>query len=118
MRAMDPMLHKWTPRGLQTRAFTLRDFVLVMRKRQVFSAHVQVEARSENFHAHGAALDVPPGPPVAPGARPENLAVLWHPRLPQREIGERFLAIFIGLDPLPAPHLLEIQIHQLPIAAP
>src|SRR5258705_13492034 len=63
MRAVHPVFYKGTTLWLQRRSFTLRDFVLVVRKHEVLAAHVHVEARSEYFHAHGAALDVPPGPP-------------------------------------------------------
>src|SRR5216117_4217004 len=38
--------------------FGLRDFVLVMRKLQVLPAAVNVEMRSQQFHAHRRALDV------------------------------------------------------------
>ena len=45
---------------------------------------MDVKGLAQVFHAHGAALDVPAGTPLAPGALPEGLAGL--PGLPQREV--------------------------------
>ena len=47
------------------RRLRLGDLVLVMGEHQVDAAGVDVEARPEVAHAHGGALDVPAGPPLA-----------------------------------------------------
>src|SRR5207245_6711184 len=46
-----------TVTGVQTCALPI-----LVREHQVLAAEMQIEARSEQFHAHGAALDVPPRP--------------------------------------------------------
>src|SRR2546427_9037949 len=115
MRAMQPVLHEPFARGLQARAFALRNLVLVMRKNQVFAPEMDVETRPQDFHAHGAALDVPTGPALAPRTWPENLAVLRQARFPKREVGERFLRVFITAHALARPQLVEIQLHQLAV---
>src|SRR3989442_6219055 len=117
MGGMHPILHKMPSWWLQTRAFALGDFVLMMRKCKVFAAEMQIEARPKDFHAHGAALDVPAGTALAPGARPEDLAVFGHTGFPEREICNRVFRVFIALHALAGAHRLKVQIHQLPIAA-
>src|SRR2546427_5230782 len=82
MRAMQPVFHEPFARGLQVGAFALRDLVLVMRENQVFAPEMDVETRPQDFHAHGAALDVPAGPARAPRTWPENVAVLRQARFP------------------------------------
>ena len=47
--------------------FGLGDFVLVMREDQVFSSAMDVKGLAEKLHAHRGALDMPAGPPFAPG---------------------------------------------------
>src|SRR6188474_3283679 len=65
VRAMHPVLHKWPAVRLQSGSLTLRDLIFMVWKSQVFTAHVQVKARTQNLHAHRAALDVPAGTPFA-----------------------------------------------------
>src|SRR6185295_1610880 len=69
------------------------------------------------LHAHGAALDVPAGPPFAPWTGPEDGPVRRHTRFPEREVGQGFLGVFVGGDSRAGAHLLEIQIDQLSVAA-
>src|SRR5947207_14687923 len=70
--AMHPVFNKRLPCRLHGGAFALRDLVLMMRKHQILSAEMKVEARTEQFHAHRTALDMPAGAAFAPWAGPEN----------------------------------------------
>src|SRR6266850_4490581 len=108
MRAMQPVLDEVTALRLKSGAFTLRNFILMMRKHEVLASHMQVECRSEQFHAHGAALDVPSRPPFTPGGRPEHRAILRHTGLPQREIRNRFLRIIVAAYAFANSHLFEV----------
>src|SRR5688500_15927010 len=117
MSAVEPVLHKSLSAWLESRAFTLGDFVLVMRKHQILAAEMKVEAGAENLHAHGAALDVPARPAFAPGTGPENVAVLWNPRLPQCEIGQGFFCVFVALHPFTDAHFFKVKFHQLAVGA-
>src|SRR5881628_2013702 len=75
-----------------------------MRKLQVLPAAVNVEMRSQQFHAHRRALDVPTRTPVAPGRLPGRLALLG--ALPQDEI--EWIALGrVDLDPLPGTQIFE-----------
>src|ERR1035437_3401671 len=113
---MQPVFDEGLAARLDPRALALRDFVLVMRENEVFAAQVQVKAWPEELHAHGAALDVPAGPAFAPRAGPEHRAVLRHARLPEREVSNGFLLILITAHALAHPHLIKVELHQLPIA--
>ena len=63
----------------------LGHLVLVVREDQVVAAPVQVHRQAQRRLDHGRALDMPAGPPGAPGAVPGGLARLR--RLPQDEVG-------------------------------
>src|ERR1043165_1837626 len=104
MRAVQPMFDEPLAGG----ALALGDFVFVMREHQILAAEMQIEGRPEDFHAHGAALDVPAGPAFAPRAWPEHAAVLRYARLPQREIGHGFLRVIVALHALTHAHFFEI----------
>ena len=110
MRAMQPVFHK----RFSGRAFALGNFILVMRKFQILAAEMQVKAFAEQFHAHGAALDVPAGPAFAERTWPENIAVIRHSRFPEREVGDGFLFIFIAGNTFAGAKLVEIQFQQWP----
>src|SRR5581483_3369962 len=86
MRPVHPMLHERLAGRLESRAFALRNFILVMREDQVLAAEVQVEAGAEQFHAHGAAFDVPAWTAFAPGTRPKDVTILRHACFPEREV--------------------------------
>src|SRR2546422_9775430 len=103
MRAMHPILYERAARRLQTRPFTLRNLVLMMRENKIFAAQVQIETGAENLHAHRAALDVPAGAAIAPRTRPKYLPVLGRARLPEREISDGFFGVIIALHPFAAP---------------
>src|SRR5437016_441300 len=78
-------------------AFTLRDFIFVMRKNQIDTAGVQVERFAEVFHRHRRALDVPAGP-AAPDAGVPGwfFGIVW--RLPKSEIARVFFLVLVGVD--------------------
>src|SRR5580765_4079257 len=108
MSAVEPILHEVFSGRLQTSAFALRDLILVMREDEVFAAQMQIEAGPEDFHAHGAALDVPARPAFAPRARPEYAAIFGHARFPEGKVGDGLFGILVALHPLAGPHLIEI----------
>src|SRR5690242_21943003 len=112
---MHPMLHEALPLWLHARSFALGDFILVMRKHQILAAEMQVEARSEQFHAHGAALDVPAGTAFAPRARPEHVAIFRDTRFPEGKIGDGLSFIFVAAHALPGPHLVEVRSDELAV---
>src|SRR5947209_2354129 len=60
---------------------------------------------------------MPARPALAPGTGPKHLAIIWNTRFPERKIGDRFLGILIALHALTGPHLLEVQLDQLPVLA-
>src|SRR5262249_10281902 len=111
------MLHESLSGLLNSCAFALRDFVLVVWKHQVLTAKMQIEARPKNFHAHGAALDVPARTSLAPRARPEYISILWNSRFPQCKVRHRFLSVVIALDPFADAHFVEVQFHELAVGA-
>ena len=74
----------------------LRDFVLVVREGQVNPAGMQVDRFAEVSADHRGALDVPAGAITTPRAFPCDVAVLWLPRLPQREIATVLLLVSVG----------------------
>ena len=86
-----------------------------MREHQVLTADVQVEARAKQLHAHGAALDVPPGPAVTPRTRPENIPIFRNPRLPEGKVRDRLLLVLVARHALSDAHFFKVQLHQLPI---
>src|ERR1022692_2239174 len=112
---MQPVFDETLAGGLNARAFALRDFILVMREHQILAAEMQIKARTENLHAHGAALDVPAGTTFAPRTGPENVAVVRRALLPEREVGERVLGVFIGLDPFAGPHFVKVEFDELAV---
>ena len=57
-----------------------------------------------------------PGRPFSPGAGPEDGAILRHARLPEGKIPGRFLGVLVVAHPLAGLQLVEIQVHQLPVA--
>jgi len=95
MRGVEPVFHKSPALRLETGAFALGNFVFVMGKHEILAAEMKIEARPQKLHAHGAALDMPPGPAFAPRAGPGYLAVFSHARFPESKIGDSFLLIFI-----------------------
>src|SRR6202142_235648 len=61
---------------LSAERFRLRNFILVMRKNQIFATGVQVETRSQFLHRHYRALDMPPRTPRPDRRVPRGLTRL------------------------------------------
>ena len=95
--------------------FTLSNFILVMRKNQIFAAHVNIDTWAEEFHTHGAALDVPARTAFAPRAGPEHATIIGSAGLPKGEVGDSFLGVFVVGDALTLAHFLKIQFEQLAV---
>src|SRR4029077_14824868 len=92
MFGVQPIPRKWFAGG----AFTLRDFVFVMRKREVDSAGVDIERFSKIFHGHGGTFDVPAGAARADLRFPEVLARLW--RLPESKVAGAFFFVAVVVN--------------------
>ena len=67
-----------------------------MRKHEVFAAGVEVEAVTEVLERHRRALDVPAGAAFAKRGLPRGFAGFCS--LPESEIADRVLVIFVGGD--------------------
>ena len=83
---------------------------------QILTAGVQVDGLAQMGAGHGAALDVPAGAAVAPGAFPVRLAGLGG--LPHREISGVLLQIVIHLAaqlPVAALQIVQLQVAQLAV---
>src|SRR5687768_15907238 len=52
---MDPVARQWLTGG----ATRLRNFILMVRKNQIFPSSMNVECRTKVFHCHGGTFDVP-----------------------------------------------------------
>src|SRR5262249_12147528 len=88
---------------LAGRRLGLGDLVLVVREDEVLTAAVDVEVRPQVLHRHRRALDVPPGTPGTPRARPRGLARLG--ALPDSEV-QRVVFRPPGLDAVALAHLV------------
>ena len=75
----------------------LGDLVLMVGEDEVLPAAVNIDSLAQVFQGHGAALDVPAGPPWAPGAFPLRLAGLG--RLPKGEVHRMLLFVPAFLHP-------------------
>ena len=93
MLAVAPDAHE----ALAGRGLRLRDLVLVVGEDVVDAAAVDVEALTEQGHAHRGALDVPARVSPAEAGVPTDL-VGTH-RLPEREVPDIFLGVVVGVDP-------------------
>ncbi len=69
------------------RALGLRDLVVVVDRREVVSAGVDVELLAQVLHAHAGALDVPAGESLSPRARPSLRPI----ELPEGEVARVLL---------------------------
>ena len=79
------------------RAAALGNLVLVVWKDEVDATTVEVEVLAEVFENHGAALQVPPGTTLTPGAGPEIRPVFWLASFPENEIGEGVPLVLIAV---------------------
>src|SRR5207248_4559699 len=75
---------------------------------------VDVEADAKGALGHGGALDVPAGPPAAPGRGPEGVLALLV-RLPQREVEWVLLALG-ALEALALIHVLDAPVGEPAVA--
>src|SRR5260370_4345872 len=75
-------------------AFTLGDFVFVMRKNQIDATGVQVESFAQIFHGHGRALDMPTGP-AAPDAGVPGRFFWFVWGFPESEVARVFLLVLV-----------------------
>ena len=106
---VDPGVDPGVARG----TLALGDLVLVVGKDQVHAAAMDIDALTQELHAHGRAFDVPARSPGAPGGIPGGFAGLEG--LPQHEITEGFALVFIGIHGSAHLHALPIQMGQAPI---
>jgi len=113
MRAVQPVFDK----RFAGCAFALGDFVLVMRKNQILAAEMQIKARPRIFMLMALHSMCSRGG-LRPTGWPENVAVLRHTRLPEREVGDGFLGVFVALDPLTHPRFVEVELDQLAVVQP
>src|SRR5215469_10557344 len=104
MRAVQPVFDEWLSCG----ALALGDFILVMRENQIFAAQMQVKTLPQDFHAHGAALDMPSGTAFTKRAGPCDVAVVGRARFPERKIGDGFLGVFVILDAFAGAKLFKV----------
>ena len=93
----------------------LGDLGLMVGKDVVDAATVDVDGLAEESCSHGAALDVPSGAALAPGALPSNGSIFGHPRLPESEVGNRLLLVFVAGDTLTRTLSLEIDMSELSV---
>jgi hypothetical protein len=90
----EAVVHPRPGHGAVVHGLALGDLVLVVGKLQVHPAAVQVKPVAQNRVAHGRALDVPPGPPVAPGGGPAGaFGLVGLGALPQGEVALVALAV-------------------------
>ena len=89
---------------LRMGAAALRQFILVMRELQINPAAMNVKGRPQQLIAHGAAFDMPAGPPAPPRAVPARGFGIR--RFPQHEIHRVFLE-GRHLDPRPCDHVID-----------
>src|SRR5262245_24585375 len=105
---LDPEVHEL----LAGRRLRLGELAFVMWEDRAKAPAMKIEARTEIFHRHGGALDMPPRPSGSPGALPG-----WLPfagSLPQREVERAFL-VLANLDPRPGAQLVDPAAAQLPV---
>ena len=84
---------------------------------QILTARMQVNGFAQMLAGHGAALDVPAGAAVAPGAIPERLAGLGG--LPDGEVGGIFFQVIVHVaaqGAVAAFQVIQIQVAQLAVA--
>ena len=79
------VVHPVLRRIVSQRGGRLRDLALVVREHQIHAAAVDVEPFAQILGAHGRALHVPAGEPVAPRRRPAH-NVFGRRLFPQREV--------------------------------
>ena len=94
----------------------LRDLVLVVREEVVDAARVQIERFAQILHGHGRAFNVPAGTPASPRRIPAHGAVGILPRLPEREVADVLLVIFVRRAPRAGLLVVEVDVRELAVA--
>ena len=100
-------------KGLARERFRLRDFVLVMRKHQVFAAGMQIKAFAQVLHRHGGALDVPARTAAPNRCVPGCLA--WLGSFPEREVAGAVLLVFVHIHARAVFHAAEVFLRELAV---
>src|SRR5712664_2250256 len=107
---MEPVPRERLPGG----GLALRDFVFMMRKRQVDATRVNVQRVSQIFHGHRGALDVPARPAGPDWRFPEVLTGLR--RFPQGEIPSAFFFVAIIVDARAGLNSRQVNLRELSVA--
>ena len=92
--------------------FRLGDFGFVMREDVVNATAMDVELVTEDGSRHCATLNVPTRATPSPRAFPSDVSVLFVPRLPEREVSERFLFELVRLDATARAEFIEIEVSE------
>src|ERR1039457_5889479 len=98
---------------LARKGFRLGDFVFMMRKDQVFSSGMQVEALSEFPHRHDGAFQVPARTPGSNRRIPRSFS--WLGRLPEGEVARAVFVIFVDINAGAVQHVAEVFFRELAV---
>src|SRR5439155_19461897 len=91
----------------------LRDFVLVVGKRKIGPAGVDVKRLAQILHGHHRALEVPARPAGSEGAVPVRLAFLGG--LPEHEVARIGFVILVGVHAGPGANPREVDLRELSV---
>ena len=108
---MHPKAHEFFP----CHALALGDLRLVVREYVVLTAAVDVEFGPENTSRHGAALDVPTRTAATPWTFPAHIAICFVPCLPECEVADIFLFVFVVANPNTVAEFLGIEVCELTV---
>ena len=111
MGAVHPEIHEFEAGA----AFRLRNFGLVVRENVVHPPAMDVDPVAEQGGGHGAAFDVPSRASAAPRAVPGDMTVVFIVGLPEREVADVLLFVFVGAHTAGGPQFVEIEMGQLPV---
>src|ERR1700680_459905 len=92
MLGVHPVAHE----GLPRRALALRNFVFMMRKREIDPAGVNVQRLAEILHRHRGAFDVPARAAFADRRLPEMLSRLWS--FPESKVASALFLVAVHID--------------------
>src|SRR5262249_30168066 len=87
----------------------------VVRKDVIDPATMNVDLVAQQRSGHRAALDVPAGTARSPRRIPFNVVILFVPGLPQSEITDVFLVVFVVLYAACRLQLREIEMRELAV---
>src|ERR1700730_1377706 len=93
--------------------FGLRDFVLMVRKDEVFSAGMQIEGFAQFHHRHDRTLKMPARAAGTDCTVPRSLAGLR--RLPECKVAGTVFVVFVDVDTGAVDHTSEIPLRKLPV---